>query len=169
MLVGRQETEWAGWRRGNLPGTTTMAALLPTALSLTSFILPSYSLLHIPAQDSTVVAPQANAPHTLKNPLGGKHQAQFLSKSSCCSVKDSLRRCASHISSSPRHLGRVESGAMVLDSVQLLALNTLRFRQLGSKQNFTLAEYRLATIPPSHLAAGAQRESDADNGHKNSQ
>lgn len=52
VLVGRQETEWAGWRRGNLPGTTTMAALLPTALSLTSFILPPYSLLHIPAQDS---------------------------------------------------------------------------------------------------------------------
>lgn len=50
LLGGRQagrEDGWAGWRRGNLPSTTTMAALL--------FILPSHSLLHIPAQGSTVL------------------------------------------------------------------------------------------------------------------
>lgn len=45
--AGRQGRGWAGWRRGNLPSTTTMAALL--------FILPSYSLIHIPAQGSTVL------------------------------------------------------------------------------------------------------------------
>lgn len=55
--VGRySEIEIERERRENGPSATTMAALLPTAVSLTPFIPPSYSLLHMPTQeDSTVL------------------------------------------------------------------------------------------------------------------
>lgn len=41
----------------------------------------------------------------------------------------------------------------------------LWFSQLGLPPNFTLAHYKLTTIPPPHLASGVERERDADNGN----
>lgn len=166
----RQEgrVEGAGWKAGDRVGRVEKGkpaqhhhnGSLTSHCFITDLLYPSlsYSLLHIPAQDSTVVAPRANALRTLKNPLGGEHQARLTSKSLCCSARLAQTPHITHFIE-PKTFSSVRcNGTWLCSAAGSACCVPPRFRQLGSMHNFTLAQYRLATIPPSHLAPGEQRE-----------